>query len=70
MPTKRRPAATCLPLRTNGNLSNGRMFPLIEPGAGNPIDGDYAETRERWERLYEATQTKGDGEAHPFLSAQ
>ena len=24
--------------------------------------------RARWERLYEATQTKGDGEAHPFLS--
>jgi hypothetical protein len=22
----------------------------------------------KWERLYEATQTKGDGEAHPFLS--
>ena len=29
---------------------------------------DYAEQRTRWERLYEATQTKGDGEAHPFLS--
>ena len=25
-------------------------------------------TRAKWERLYEATQTKGDGEAHPFLS--
>ena len=24
--------------------------------------------RAKWERLYEATQTKGDGEAHPFLS--
>jgi hypothetical protein len=24
--------------------------------------------RAKWERLYEATQTKGDGETHPFLS--
>ena len=27
-----------------------------------------SETRAKWERLYEVTQTKGDGEAHPFLS--
>jgi hypothetical protein len=52
----------------NGNLSNGRMFPLIEPGTGRRIDREYAETRAKWERLYEATQIKGDGEAHPFLS--
>ncbi|MFI5184816.1 MAG: DUF3604 domain-containing protein, partial [Vicinamibacteria bacterium] len=26
------------------------------------------ETRAKWERLYEVTQTKGTGEAHPFLS--
>ena len=30
--------------------------------------GEYAETRARWEPLYEVTQIKGDGEAHPFLS--
>ncbi|HLE68037.1 MAG TPA: DUF3604 domain-containing protein, partial [Vicinamibacteria bacterium] len=35
---------------------------------GKAIDREYAETRAKWERLYEATQTKGDGEAHPFLS--
>jgi hypothetical protein len=52
----------------NGNLSNGRMFPIIEPGTGKRIDREYAETRVRWERLYEATQIKGDGETHPFLS--
>lgn len=57
-----------LAIAHNGNLSNGRMFPIIEPGTDNPIDRDYAETRARWERLYEATQTKGDGETHPFLS--
>ncbi len=28
----------------------------------------YAEARARWEPLYETTQIKGDGEAHPFLS--
>ena len=43
------------------------MFPLIE-AFGKTIDRDYAETRAKWERLYETTQTKGDGEAHPFLS--
>src|SRR5947209_15424994 len=43
------------------------MFPLIE-AFGKKIDKEYVETRAKWERLYEATQTKGDGEAHPFLS--
>jgi len=52
----------------NGNLSNGRMFPLIESFTGKPVDREYAEKRAHWERLYEATQTKGDGETHPFLS--
>lgn len=44
------------------------MFPIIESFTGNPIDRAYAEAREKWERLYEATQIKGDGETHPFLS--
>ena len=57
-----------LTIAHNGNLSNGRMFPIIEPGTGKKIDREYAETRARWERLYEATQIKGDGETHPFLS--
>jgi hypothetical protein len=43
------------------------MFPMVE-AFGQKIDRTYAETRARWERLYEATQTKGDGETHPFLS--
>src|SRR5206468_11538368 len=29
---------------------------------------EYAQTRAKWERLYEVTQTKGTGEAHPYLS--
>jgi hypothetical protein len=57
-----------LAIAHNGNLSNGRMFPIIESFTGKPIDREYAETRTRWERLYEATQIKGDGEVHPLLS--
>ncbi len=57
-----------LAIAHNGNLSNGRMFPLIESFTGKPVDREYVETRAKWERLYEATQIKGDGEAHPFLS--
>jgi hypothetical protein len=56
-----------LAIAHNGNLSNGRMFPTVE-AFGKPVDRNYAENRAKWERLYEATQTKGDGEAHPYLS--
>ncbi|MFZ7126649.1 MAG: DUF3604 domain-containing protein [Desulfobacterales bacterium] len=56
-----------LAIAHNGNLSNGLMFPTIE-AFGKKLDKTYAETRARWERLYEATQTKGTGEAHPYLS--
>jgi hypothetical protein len=56
-----------LAIAHNGNLSNGLMFPVVE-AFGKKIDRAYAEQRARWERLYETTQTKGDGEAHPFLS--
>ena len=51
----------------NGNLSNGTMFALAD-FLGNPLTRQYAETRARWEPLYEVTQIKGDGETHPFLS--
>jgi hypothetical protein len=57
-----------LAIAHNGNLSNGRMFPTIESFTGKPIDREYAEARAKWERLYEATQIKGDGETHPLLS--
>ena len=54
----------------NGNLSSGMMFPLVDNFAEGepPIDGEYAATRAKWERLYEVTQPKGDSEAHPALS--
>ncbi len=58
-----------LAIAHNGNLSNGMMFPVeVNPATGKPLTGEYAKTRARWEPLYEATQMKGDGEAHPFLS--
>ncbi|WP_018262132.1 DUF3604 domain-containing protein [Methylobacterium sp. WSM2598] len=57
-----------LAIAHNGNVSNGRMFPIVEPGTGRRIDRGYAEVRAKWERLYEATQIKGDGETHPYLS--
>jgi hypothetical protein len=52
----------------NGNVSNGWMFPLDETLTAGTIDDDYIQQRAKWEPLYEVTQIKGDGEAHPFLS--
>lgn len=57
-----------LAIAHNGNLSNGIMFPEINPETGEKLSEGYAETRDRWEPLYEVTQIKGDGEAHPLLS--
>ncbi len=51
----------------NGNLSNGRMFELMD-FEGNPLDADYARRRARWEPLQEMMQTKGNSETHPTLS--
>jgi hypothetical protein len=57
-----------LAIAHNGNVSNGLMFPFIQPFTDKPVDQQYAEARHRWEPIYEVTQMKGDGEAHPFLS--
>ena len=43
----------------NSNISGGRMFPS-ENSYGEPIDSAYANMRNRWEPLVEATQVKGD----------
>ena len=51
----------------NGNLSGGTMFSL-QTLEGNPLTREYAQTRMRWEPLYEVTQYKGDSETHPYLS--
>lgn len=51
----------------NSNVSNGMMFELTGPGGG-PMTADYARRRAAREPIVEATQIKGDSEAHPFLS--
>ena len=56
-----------LAIAHNGNLSNGLMFD-VETYSGQPLTGAYAQRRMQFEPLYEVTQQKGDGEAHPFLS--
>jgi hypothetical protein len=52
----------------NGNLSNGIMFPFEAQWNGKKLDQEYVTQRSKWEPLYEVTQIKGDGEAHPLLS--
>ncbi len=51
----------------NSNVSNGLMFELVGPDGG-PMTAAYARRRISREPLVEATQIKGDSEAHPFLS--
>ena len=51
----------------NGNLSGGMMFALTTFD-GSRLTKAWADTRARWEPLYEITQMKGDSETHPALS--
>lgn len=51
----------------NSNVSNGLMFQMTQPGGG-AMTAAYAKRRAAREPLVEATQIKGDSEAHPFLS--
>lgn len=53
----------------NGNLSNGLMFDDVT-FSGDPLTEEYAARRQQWEPVYEITQQKGDGEAHPMLSPE
>ena len=57
-----------LAIAHNGNVSNGLMFDDVTLTTKKPLDRDYAQRRMRWEPVYEVTQIKGDGEAHPALS--
>jgi hypothetical protein len=56
-----------LAIAHNGNLSNGLMFDDVTFTKAK-LTKDYAQRRMRWEPVYEVTQMKGDGEAHPSLS--
>ncbi len=67
---KKKRGGKAFALAHNGNLSNGRMFPTAERFDGSMVDVRYVERRARWEPLYEITQIKGDGEAHPGLSPE
>ncbi|MFC3614895.1 DUF3604 domain-containing protein [Lutimaribacter marinistellae] len=64
-----RTGAEVLAIPHNGNLSNGRMFSM-NAYDGSALTEEIASLRARFEPLYEATQIKGDGEAHPFLSPE
>lgn len=59
--------ARVMAIAHNGNVSNGRMFAPTGVN-GQPLNAKYARMRSRWEPVYEVTQVKGDGEAHPALS--
>jgi hypothetical protein len=47
----------------NSNASKGMMFPKVD-AAGDPIDLEYARTREHFEPLIEMMQIKGNSEVH------
>ena len=64
---EKKTGGSVLAIAHNGNLSSGLMFPVVE-AFGKKLDREYVQTRAKWERLYEATQTKGTGESHPYLS--
>lgn len=64
---ERKTGGRALAIPHNGNLSNGLMWELVMPGGG-PMTAQYAKRRARWEPVMEATQIKGDSEAHKFLS--
>ncbi|MBE1282909.1 MAG: DUF3604 domain-containing protein [Rhodobacteraceae bacterium] len=64
---EQRTGGEVLAIAHNGNLSNGRMFSMNAYN-GSTLTNEIASLRARFEPLYEATQIKGDGEAHPFLS--
>ena len=53
----------------NGNMSNGRMFEE-QQFDGSPMTKEWAQMRQKYERLMELFQYKGQSEAHPFLSPE
>ncbi len=65
---ERKTAGRLLAIPHNGNLSSGLMFDDVTLTTKKALDRDYAERRMRFEPIYEVTQMKGDGEAHPSLS--
>ncbi len=62
-----RTGGKALAIPHNSNVSNGLMFAMTDYNGG-PLTKDYAERRQKWEPIVEATQIKGDSESHPTLS--
>lgn len=56
--------STLLAIPHNSNGSKGMMFPEVDID-GNPINQEYAATRQRMEPLIEMMQIKGNSEVHP-----
>ena len=54
----------------NGNLSNGLMFDDVTLTTRKPLDRSMPSVGRSGSRLYEVTQIKGTGEAHPLLSTR
>ena len=56
-----------LAISHNGNLSDGRMFELVDSW-GAPLDAAYAKRRNENEPLHESIQVKGSSMTHPSFS--
>jgi|TARA_B100000315_G_scaffold233862_1_gene247387 hypothetical protein len=67
METHRQQGVDSLAIPHNSNVSDGRMFALVD-SYGEPLDKDYAIRRNWNEPLVEVTQQKGTSETHPALS--
>ena len=65
--TRRKPAAACWPSRTTPTSRAGRCSPP-RPGPASPLTRNTPPLRARFERLAEASQSKGDSETTPQLS--
>lgn len=65
--TSARTGAEFVSIPHNSNISKGRMFAETSL-RGEPFTKESAQTRAKWETVVEATQFKGDSEAHPDLS--
>jgi hypothetical protein len=65
--TKARTGADFVALPHNSNLSDGRMFELVDMD-GKSFDAAYATARQLWEPVVEVTQYKGTSETNPALS--
>lgn len=55
--------STVLAIPHNSNASKGQMFPDVD-SYGEPVDLEYAKTRQTWEPLIEMMQIKANSEVH------